>query len=200
MIKFLAWASHPSIIGNLQLFVAYEEKCICLTAEYVRLISFLKSNLEKVDTRMLLHVKHINPSIPNVVVFHPPDADVFVIALAASTEPPANLFIQTGRKGKHGLYPLRKSNNHCVFNIMSTILNWLLNLYLVYMLSPGATLQVPFAAKVKWNLLRFFSKSDATSLHLLTLTSMQVLKMAHSMFFNCFFAIFMAIKGKAPIL
>ena len=36
-----------SIIGNLQLFVAYKEKWICMTTEYVRPIPTLESNQEE---------------------------------------------------------------------------------------------------------------------------------------------------------
>lgn len=80
LIKFLVhrYVNHPSIIGNLQLFVAFREKCICITADCVRPIRFLKTNQEEADTRMLLYAKHISPSISNVAIYIL-DTDVFVI-------------------------------------------------------------------------------------------------------------------------
>ena len=61
LIKFLVhrWETHPSITRNLQLFVAYEEKCICITADCACPVPSLESNQEEADIRMLLHVKHI---------------------------------------------------------------------------------------------------------------------------------------------
>ena len=101
LIKFLVchWVKHPSSIGNLHLFVAYEEKCVCITADCVCPVPALESNQEEADARMLLHAKHISRSVPNIVI-HTPDTDVFLIAIAASTELPTNLFIRTGNKGK----------------------------------------------------------------------------------------------------
>lgn len=49
LVKFLVHrcVNHPSIIGNLQLFVANEESCICITADWVCPIAALESNQEE---------------------------------------------------------------------------------------------------------------------------------------------------------
>lgn len=75
------------------------DKCICITTDCVYPIQSLDINQKKCDTRMLLNVNHINPSIPNVVIYTP-NTDVFVVQLAASTELSTNLFIRTGSKGQ----------------------------------------------------------------------------------------------------
>ena len=133
LIKFLVrrWGSHPSIIGNLQLFVAYEEKCIFTKADCVCPFPSLESNQEEADIRMLLHVKYISPSISNVVI-HTPDTDVFVLHLQHQLNSQLTYSFKRKAKDRHGLYPLRTSSNHCVFNMMSTIEKWLLNLYLLH--------------------------------------------------------------------
>ena len=61
----------------------------------VRPIPVLESE-EEADNRMLLY---ISQSISNVVT-HTPDTNVFLIAIAASTKPPTNLFIGTENKGQ----------------------------------------------------------------------------------------------------
>ena len=50
LVRFLVhrWVNHPSVIGKLQLFVAYEEKCICITVDFVRPIPALERNHEEV--------------------------------------------------------------------------------------------------------------------------------------------------------
>ena len=99
-----------------------------------------------IPARMILHVKHIIPSIPNVVI-HTLGWDVFVIALAASTELPTNLFIPTVSKGQARIISIEKVKQSLLFNMIPTIWKWLLNLYFAYM--PGVISQVPFAAKAK---------------------------------------------------
>ena len=75
------------------------DKCIYITTDCIYPIQSLDINEKKSDTKMLLHVNHINPSNPNVAIYTP-NTDVFVVELAASTELPANLFIGTGSKGQ----------------------------------------------------------------------------------------------------
>lgn len=79
------WENNPSVIGNLQLFVVYEKKCICITAHCAHQIPAHESNQEEAYFGILLHVKHISQSISNVII-HTPKTDVFVIGIPASTE------------------------------------------------------------------------------------------------------------------
>ena len=96
------WTNDPSIIGNLQLFVAYEKRGICITVDCVHPIPALESNQEESYTRMLLLFQHISQSISNVVI-HTPNTDVFIIEIAGSTELATSLFIWTGTTGTKGL-------------------------------------------------------------------------------------------------
>ena len=82
------------------LYVGYDEKCLCIqTSGPSVLINDLECSQEEADTRMLLHAQHICNSTANVVI-HTPDTDVLIIAIAASTNIPGNLFIRTGTKSK----------------------------------------------------------------------------------------------------
>lgn len=58
------------------------DKYIYITSDCVYPIQSLDINQKKCDTRMLLNVNYINPSIPNVVIYTP-NTDVFVLKLAA---------------------------------------------------------------------------------------------------------------------
>ena len=80
-----------------------------------------------IPARMILHVKHISLSVPNVVI-RTPRTDVFVIALAASTELPTNLFIPTVSKGQARIISIEKVKQLLLFYMIRTIWKWLLNL------------------------------------------------------------------------
>ena len=80
-----------------------------------------------IPARMILHVKHISLSVPNVII-RTPGTDVFVIALAASTELPTNLFIPTVSKGQARIISIEKVKQSLLFYMIRTIWKWLLNL------------------------------------------------------------------------
>ena len=70
-------------------------------------VAEFESNQEEPDTRMLLHAKHANQTINNVIT-HTPNTDVLLIALAASTELRSKILIRTGSKGKSRLISMKK--------------------------------------------------------------------------------------------
>ena len=91
LIRFL-------IIGDTELYVAFDEQYICIKANGSReLIEDLERNEEESNTRMLLAAQHICHSTENLII-HTPDTDVLIIGIGISTEIPGNLFIRTGSK------------------------------------------------------------------------------------------------------
>ena len=110
LIRFLVsrWKSQSSIIGDAKLYVAFDEKCICIKADgFSELIEDLECNQEEADTRMLLHAHHICHSAEKVII-HTPDTDVLLIAIAASIQIPDKLFIRTGTKSKARIISIEK--------------------------------------------------------------------------------------------
>lgn len=99
LIKFLVhrFGNHSSIVGKLQLFVACEEKCISTKADCVRQFPSLESKQEEADTRMLLRVKYISPSISKAII-HTTDTDVFVMHLQHQLNSQLTYSYQTGSK------------------------------------------------------------------------------------------------------
>ena len=73
---------------------------------------------------------------------------MFVIAQAASTELPPNLFIQTGSKGQAWTISIEKVKQSLCLQYDINDMN-LAAKSILYMPSPGVTPQVPFAAKTK---------------------------------------------------
>ena len=108
LIRFLVnrWKSHRPNPARIPLYVAYDDKCICITTHGSHPVRNLESNQEA-DTRMLLHAKDVGESFPNVII-HTPDTDVLVIALAASTEFSTSLYIRTGTKGRLRIISIQK--------------------------------------------------------------------------------------------
>ena len=109
LIRFLVirWKTNSSVQVSIPLYIAYEDKCICINVTGSHFVTELESNQEEADSRMLLHAKHQNQTINNVIIYTP-DTDVLLIALAASTELRSNFFIRTGTKAKSRLISMNK--------------------------------------------------------------------------------------------
>ena len=89
------WQS-GSLLGDVTLYVAYDESCVGIEAAGSNtVVGDHECNQEVADTRMLLHVQYICQSTENVLI-HTPDTDVLLIAIAASIQISGNLFIRTG--------------------------------------------------------------------------------------------------------
>lgn len=99
LIRFLVrrWQSKSSFLGDMKLFVAYDEKCVCIEPDGTNVfVEDLECSQEEADTRMLLHAQHICQSTAQNVLIHTPDTDVLLIAINASIQISANLYIRTG--------------------------------------------------------------------------------------------------------
>ena len=109
LIRFLVnrWRTNSSVQVSIPLYIANEDKCICINATGSHFATELESNQEEADTRMLLHAKHASQTINNIII-HTPDIDFLLIALAASTELKSNLFIRTGTTPKSRLISMNK--------------------------------------------------------------------------------------------
>lgn len=110
LIRFLVrrWKNNCSIIGNIKLYVAFDDQCIHIQENgSSQLIEELQCNHEEADTRMLLHAKHMSPSVRNVLI-HTPDTDVLVIAIDASTQIDSDLFVRTGIKSNARIISINK--------------------------------------------------------------------------------------------
>ena len=73
LIRFLVnrWKSHRPNPARIPLYVAYDDKCICITTHGSHPVRNLESNQEEADTRMLLHAKDVGESFPNVIIHTP---------------------------------------------------------------------------------------------------------------------------------
>ena len=110
MIRFLVrqWQSNGKLLGEAVLYVAYDEKCICIESNGSRYFNAdLECNHKEPNTRMLLHAQHICQTTENVVIYAP-DTDVLVIVIAVSAQVPSNLFIRTGTKNNARIISIEK--------------------------------------------------------------------------------------------
>lgn len=99
LIEYLVNEWDKYDVGDRIIYVAYEGICIKLmsnlTAENVPELS---CDHEEADTRILLHANHMSQAGFGNIIIHTPDTDVFLIAIAASTE---IQYVHTNRnKGK----------------------------------------------------------------------------------------------------
>ena len=94
LIGFLInrWRTNSSIQVSIPLYIAYEDKYICINVTGSHFVTELERNEQETDTQMLLHAKHESQTINNVMIYTP-DTDVLLIALASLTELRSNLFI-----------------------------------------------------------------------------------------------------------
>ena len=102
LIRFLVsrWKSWCSAIAESKLYVSFDEECVYIQSNGLwEPVEALGCNHEEADMIILLHTNHICQSTKNVVI-HTPNADVLLIAIAASVQLPGSLFIRTGTKNK----------------------------------------------------------------------------------------------------
>ena len=82
VVKFLVteWIKYGFTykLGNRSLFVRHNEECWKLQSSSISLVPELKCSHEEVDTRMILHAKHIQ----GPVLIH--DTDVLILLLSGS--------------------------------------------------------------------------------------------------------------------
>ena len=113
LIRFLLtkWSSNCSVIGNLQQFIGFDDKCIRIHSNGTcELVTELECSHEEADTRMLLNAAHATKSAENIII-HTPDTDVLLIAIAISAQISGNLFIRTGTKNKVRFISIEKFRN-----------------------------------------------------------------------------------------
>ena len=101
------WRTNSSVQVSIPLYIAYEDKCICINGTGSHFVTELEGKQEEADTRMLLHAKHASHTINNIII-HTHDTDLLLIAVAASTELKSNLFIRTDTKAKSRLISMNK--------------------------------------------------------------------------------------------
>ncbi|MCH2406132.1 MAG: hypothetical protein MK200_08070 [Nitrosopumilus sp.] len=124
LVKFLAeqWTHNESIslIGEKDVYVTSEDRCILLSLPSSPEISELMCSQEEADTRLLLHAQHAS-SHYNDVIIYTPDTDVFVIALAFKHSISANLYIKTGVKKAKRLISLNAVTNYAFGSIFCKV-------------------------------------------------------------------------------
>ena len=102
----ISWIkADPTLLKGIEVYLAHEEMCHKFITSNGLLtcheIDELKCDHKEVDTRMFTHACHASQRYNNIVI-KSPDIDVVLIALNASLEINANLFVETGMgNGRH---------------------------------------------------------------------------------------------------
>ncbi len=104
LIRFLiAKLKEPDFFNRLrnkELYVTDGASCFKITRAGFHEVGELLSIQEEADTRLFLHVKHAELNGYSNFVIHSPDTDVFIMAVAFSSELESHLYFKTGTKNK----------------------------------------------------------------------------------------------------
>ncbi|XP_028411728.1 uncharacterized protein LOC114534481 [Dendronephthya gigantea] len=97
---FTCWKNaKPRLLRGIQVVLSHEEKCHSFIESNEQLtcteVLELSCDHEEADTRMITHARHASQHFPNILI-KSPDTDVFVIALNASLDIDADIFMETG--------------------------------------------------------------------------------------------------------
>jgi hypothetical protein len=99
LIKFLTtdWQK-PSLrerLGDTELYVTCEEKCIRITKNGCDEVMCLQSTQEEADTRLLLHAHQAAPNFESAIIVAD-DTDVLILGLAFSKDIDCNVYMKSG--------------------------------------------------------------------------------------------------------
>jgi len=108
LTRFVAndWQQRQSLIGEKELYVTADSKCLRITQDTVMEVRELDSSHEEADTRVLLHASHAARSGFKSVVIVAEDTDILVLLLAFNAHISTRLCMRLSSKGRIRLFSI----------------------------------------------------------------------------------------------